>query len=506
MLYIARSLRWVVSHSETWYRLLFVPGPEATRWQIGKWKAWLVYDQARSSTPAYASFLANHGVAEVPIRGFDPDLTAIPPMDKANYVKKYSIEDRCAGGALPPRGVVIDESSGTSGTPNNWVRGPHERADAEKMIRLSLHAAIGGKPIFLINAFALGPWATGMNVSMSLVGVSVLKSTGPDVAKILNTLKLFGPKYDYVIMGYPPFLKTLVDSTDVDWRQFHITAIYGGEGLSEGLRDHLLQSFDKVYGSYGASDLEINIGAENDFTINLRRMLAENKKLADRILRDYNGVLPMVFQYNPLDYYIETSADGELLVTLCRAGNIAPKVRYNIHDLGHVMRMPEFKSILRDLDISLETIGEPTSDLPLLFHYGRADAAVSFYGCKITPMEIQQIVLADPVYNEHVNTFSLVTHEDAQHNKHLVLALELKEGVDEGRGRAADWRDAIFARLAEVNQDYREASKMVPPDCRAELRLYPFGTGIFTGRDIRLKQQYIVEEPSSLGVPFAHST
>ena len=43
--------------------------------------------------------------------------------------------------------------------------------------------------LFVINAFALGPWATGMSVSMSIVDVSVLKSTGPDIAKIVNTLK-----------------------------------------------------------------------------------------------------------------------------------------------------------------------------------------------------------------------------------------------------------------------------------------------------------------------------
>ena len=40
------------------------------------------------------------------------------------------------------------------------------------------------------------------------------------------------------------------------------------------MRAYLLRSFRRVYGSYGASDLEINLAAETDLTIALRRLLA----------------------------------------------------------------------------------------------------------------------------------------------------------------------------------------------------------------------------------------
>lgn len=59
---------------------------------------------------------------------------------------------------------------------------------------------------------------------MSIVDVAVLKSTGPDVAKIANTLRLFGPHYRYLICGYPPFLKTLVDTAALDWSEYDCTA------------------------------------------------------------------------------------------------------------------------------------------------------------------------------------------------------------------------------------------------------------------------------------------
>jgi len=420
--------------------------------------------------------------------GWDVDLTAIPPMEKESYIKKYSIESRCVGGQLPRAGVVIDESSGTSGTPNNWVRGPKERAAVKYALQTSVHFLVGKQPVFFINAFALGPWATGMNVSMSLVDIAILKSTGPDVSKIENTLNFFGPNYHYIISGYPPFLKALVDSAKINWEQYNIIVFFGGEGISEGMRGYLSKAFKKIYGSYGASDLEINIAAENDFTIALRRKLTENKQLYDKIVK--HGTLPMVFQYNPLDYYIESNKDGELLVTLCRKANIAPKVRYNIHDLGHVLRLPELKKILSELGLSLSDIGHAQSDLPLLFHYGRADMAVGFYGCKITPSEIEDIIFKNADLANQVSSFSLITTEDKKMNKLLILALEMAEGKPAIKN-IEKVSKIIFETLKTLNQDFRESSKMVPKGLEPKLEVYAFGQGPFAGNDIRLKKHYI---------------
>ena len=196
-LYIARGLRQILGISEETYKVLFIAGLEEFRWRVGRWKAWKVWEEARSRVPGYAQFLKSHNNPQVTMRGWDPDFSAIPILDKETYIKKYSIEDRCLDGKIPSHGVVIDESSGTSGPPTNWVRGPKERMDVKKILQTSLHFAIGNKPVFLLNAFALGPWATGMNVSMSLVDVTMLKSTGPDIKKIENTLNIFGPNWPY---------------------------------------------------------------------------------------------------------------------------------------------------------------------------------------------------------------------------------------------------------------------------------------------------------------------
>src|SRR5919201_2471886 len=284
LLAVAGVFRRLLTRSEETYRLLFLPGFEGGRWRLGKWRAWLAFERARKSVPAYREFLVAHGDPRLRARGLDPDLTAVPVTTKENYVKRYSIEARCRGGRLPEQGAVIDESSGTSGVPNNWVRGPEERAEVKQALQVALPHQLGDEPMFVLNAFALGPWATGMNVSMSVVDIAILKSVGPDLAKIEHTLNLFGPGYRYVIAGYPPFLKALVDQADVDWQRYRLTAVLGGEGMSEGMRDYLRRAFEKVYGSYGASDLEINIAGENDFTIGLRRLLSTHDGLRERLV------------------------------------------------------------------------------------------------------------------------------------------------------------------------------------------------------------------------------
>jgi hypothetical protein len=148
--------------------------------------------------------------AGVRLDGWLPDLTGIPEMDKASSIKAYGVEQRCLDGVLPRRGVVADESSGSSGSPTNWVRGRDERNAVRQILQATFTRAVGDKPIFVLNAFSLGAWATGMNVSNSLADVCIIKSTGPDLTKIIDTMKAFGPAYGYVIMGYPPFLKNLV--------------------------------------------------------------------------------------------------------------------------------------------------------------------------------------------------------------------------------------------------------------------------------------------------------
>ncbi|MGH3073258.1 MAG: phenylacetate--CoA ligase family protein [Gaiellaceae bacterium] len=486
---LARPVRWLalrIPHGEKLLR----PGLEPVLRRTGSWRAWLAFEQARKHVPAYRAFLAEHGGGEVVLHGLRPDFSAIPITDKESYVKRWSIEERCRGGVIPPRGVVVDESSGTSGEPNNWVRGREERSDGRRLLQFGLHRTFGHGGLFVVNAFALGPWATGMNVSMSSVDVAILKSTGPDVAKIEKTLQLFGPRYRYLVCGYPPFLKTLVDSADVDWGTLECYAAVGGEGMSEALRSYLERAFRRVYSSFGASDLEINIAAENELTIALRRLLGERPDLARALDLPEHPTLPMVFQYNPLDYLVETTPGGELVITVNRVGTTAPKLRYNLHDLGCSVPFRRLREALAATGLAPSDLAPEWLDLPLLFHYGRSDSTLAFYGANVAPADVEEALLSVPELAPCAGSFALLAGEDDEANKTLTIAVELRPGSAPPADAAAV-RRSLVARLAEVNQDYREAARFIPSGFEPRLEFHAAGTGPFDGYDVRLKRTYV---------------
>ncbi len=475
----------------TVHRALFAPGLENYRWVVGRWRAWRTFETAREKVPAYGSYLqAVAPQADVRLKGWHVDLSGIPEMDKASYIKAYPTAQRCLHGVLPWRGVVADESSGSSGTPTNWVRGRDERRAVRLILQATFSRFVGDQPVFVLNAFSLGAWATGLNVSTSLADVCIIKSTGPDMTKIIDTMASFGTGYSYVIMGYPPFLKNLADDPRSRLSDYDVIACFVGEGLSENMRRYLLRSFREVVGSYGASDLEINMAAENEFTIALRQEIERNEALAEELtVRDY-GVLPMIFQYNPFAYVIETNDVGELVVTICRRDNLSPRVRYNIHDRGHVMRMRQLVPILERHGLG-DLLERRLLDLPVLFHYGRSDLSVDYYGATLAPDAVREFVYGDAELARDVSTYRVISYEDHETNKQLLFALELNDGVDRTKYADDEVQARLLNHLLSVNRDFANAYKDAKPTNRPSVRLFTAATGPFKNDGHKLKNEYV---------------
>ena len=196
----------------------------------------------------------------------------------------------------------------------------------------------------------------------------------------------------------------------------------------------------------------------------------------------------MIFQYDPLNYHIESDDERSLLITINRLENISPRIRYNIHDRGLTLSVERARAALRDHGVALDPAVDPIG-LPLLLHWGRQDSSVGFYGCKITPEDIQHVILRLPQLASKVANFALHPYEDEQANKRLELWFELERGVTVDE---AGLRDVVLHELALVNQDYREAARMIPGERRPSLVLFPFGESPISGQDIRIKKRYIV--------------
>ena len=471
----------------TTHALLLAPGFERLRWWLGRRRAQRTVARTVRRVPAYRAFLAERGVSS---RALPRSLSALPETDKSSYITRYSIPERCVGGRLPRRGVVVDESSGSTGTPTSWVRGPVERRASREVLRVGfLRHASPDRPVFVINAFSLGAWATGMNVTAALTRVSTIKSCGPDRDKIINTMREFGTGYTYVITSYPPFLKGLLEDDRLDWSAYDVVCAFGGEGISEGMRDHILRRARKVVGAYGASDLEISIAVETEFTIALRRAIAADPALATALTRqDEYGVLPNIFQFNPYAYLIEENDEGELIVTITRPQNVDPRIRYNIHDRGHVLRMRDVLPVLRRFGLT-EVLDERMLDLPLLLQYGRSDHSVDYNGAVVPPDGVRDAVAGDAELVEAVENHRVVSFEDRAGDRRLHLALQLADGRALADPAAAAHR--LLVAMRRANRDLDNAIRTSSPGTEPTVGVYPFRTGVFAGDGGRLKNEYV---------------
>jgi phenylacetate-CoA ligase len=470
--------------------------------------AWRAAEQARQRVPAYRALLAQHGWRDAPERTTAERLASLPVTDKQSYIRAHSTEERCLDGRIPLKGTQIDESSGSSGTPYNWVRGAAELQDKHReMSQFARYTC--GKIEITINAFSMGAWATGLNVGEALRMNGLVKSTGPDIDKIFHTLHFFGPRYRYVITAYPPFLKHLLDESEqrgFDWQAFRIHGIVAGEGMSEGLRTYLERRFQSVWSGYGASDLDIGVAGELPLSIWIRKRAAADPALQRALFGD-DPRLPMLFQYNPYDYAIETNEQGELIITINRMAMLSPRIRYNIHDAGGVISFRRMLARLREFGLDplreVDRPEQPVFQLPFLYLFGRSDSTISYMGANIYPEDVEQALFADPADAHRIGAFCLELVEIGEAEQRPCVHVEVLDGLTDDSELAGRLRGQVVRRLVAANLDFRTSVAEDPRASEIQIRLHRAGSGPFAGNQGRIKRRYIVGEPHPQPLPTA---
>ena len=446
---------------------------------------------AARHVPAYRARLEEMAIEPDRIHALDE----LPETDKSSYVDRWSLAERCLDGRIPLRGTTIDESSGSTGTPYNWVRSAEERRHVRRMIGFFARYTFGNEPLVVLNAFSMGAWATGMTTALALEQNGLVKATGPSIEKILGTMRELGTGYRYLLVGYPPFIKLLLDEGEragFPWEAFRMDALLGGEGNSEALRDYLGRRFASVYSGYGATDVEIGLAAETPASIGLRRLAAERPEIAQALFGE-SSRSPMVFQYNPLLHHIETNSNGELLFTVTRHATLAPKVRYNVHDEGGVIRDDDLRARLADFGVRIEDLDRSRRRhvrMPYLYVFGRRDSTVSVMGANIYPADIEAGIFADPAVAQRVLSFALAIREDRPGETRPLVLVQLAR--EEPTSPLADALAAAIQRqLATQNADYQEAMREYPALLVPIVELHARGTGPFAGDGDRIKHRYV---------------
>ena len=473
-----RLFKWFIIHT---------PGSVFSFWgRINLWRAFL---HAKLRVPAYSDYV--NSADTTTFRSFR--FASIPEMDKETYIRKYTPTARSKDGIIPFRNTVIDESSGSSGTPYNWVRSLEERQVSHQLVSHFARYCINPTDIFAINAFSMGAWATGLNMGLALQNTGLVKNVGPDIDKIFITLETWGAEYNYLICGYPPFLNLLLDSAserDFPIENYTLYGLVGGEGMSEGLRDYLEKHFRKVYSGYGATDLEIVIAGETPLSVEIRRAARDNPALRKALFGD-DSRLPMVFQYNPVTHYIDVNEDDELVFTITRLNVLSPRIRYNIHDEGGVMDLNSMrrKCAEHGFDFAEKVTSRDIPHLPFLLVYGRKDYTVSVMGANIYPEDIEQSLYTDEDLSSCTRSYCLGLSEVGV-NVRPAFSFEVTCAITSALEEKFEQR--IVKCLLELNSDFHEAWQEYPEELKPLISLYSPGQGPFAEDSGRIKQVRMV--------------
>ncbi|MBT4445898.1 hypothetical protein HOA92_04510 [archaeon] len=467
-----------------------------------------IFRSTVKNTPAYAKFLKKHKVDLKSIKTVSDFNKKVPASDKKNYIKKYKFEDRCFGGRLPLHGNV-DESGGTSGVATNWIHDAKEEDALFKAVKFELNYAFEAdkKNLFVLSGWSCGPWATGVKFCELMERLTLVKNTGTDPNDIIRTLKMFGPKHDYLIGAYPPFLKNLIDehADEINWKKYNIDLVIGGEGVTLQWVDYMkakLKKGAKIVSSYGCSDVDIGVGFESPLAHFIRRQVAKKPGLR-KALFGKQSAIPMIFQYNPTVHYINqiVTKDGknEFEITLLDPAAALPKIKYNLHDEGKVFKHNELLKILRqhipDFDVKFAKSGGKISEilrLPFITIFGRSDGTLSFDGANVFPNQIEKGIQGHKLLSKKTNRFKIEKKYDKNHNTEFHVHVELKKGHKSVAGLKKTYLEEIVSTLNRINPDFKESyanNRTIKP----KINIYKNNHKLFSQDDGKVKNIYIVK-------------
>jgi phenylacetate-CoA ligase len=442
-----------------------------------------------AGVPAYAAFLREHAIDPASLRGPD-DWRRLPLMTKPAYFRRYPLPALCRGGDLAACDMVA-VSSGSTGEPTFWPRAlADELAVAsrfEQVFRDSFRA--DQRTTLAVICFPLGTWVGGMFTAAACRHVAAkgypitVVTPGNNRAEILRVVRALGPQFGQtVLLGYPPFLKDVVDAGIAEgfaWRDQSIRLVLAGEVISEEWRDLMAERLGltdparDTASLYGTADAGV-LGNETPISIAVRRFLARNPDAAREVFGQAR--VPTVVQYDPFERFFEDH-EGTLVFS---ADGAIPLVRYHISDEGGVLPYASLIARLRELGFDPEAEARRGGDrgirpLPFVYVFGRSHFAVSIYGANVFPDTVI-IGLEQPAVRELVTgKFVLEVRDGDDRDRELWIAVELSAlGAAAASEPLADAVAAsILAVLLRLNSEF--ANYVPAARQRPRITLWPTG-------------------------------
>jgi phenylacetate-CoA ligase len=434
-----------------------------------------LFRQTAETVPAYRAFLAEHGVDPATVATRE-DFARLPLLTKDGYLRRFPLAARCRGGDLSSCDFVA-VSSGSTGEPTFWPRFLSDELAVATRFEQVLHDGFDAdrRRTLAVVCFPLGTWVGGMFTASCLRHLAVkgypitTVTPGNQKPEILRVVRALSPGFEQtVLLGYPPFLKDVVDAglaEGVRWPELRVKLVLAGEVFSEDWRSlmaervGLVRPFHDAASLYGTADAGV-LGNETPLSVCIRRFLAERPDAARALFGEAR--LPTLVQYDPWVRWFEPH--GNTLVFSADSG--VPLVRYHVDDTGGVMAYDAMIARLRDLGLDPEAEVRRHGDrgvrpLPFVWVFGRSHFAVSYYGANVFP-DMVSIALEQPSTREWVTgKFVMEVKEDAQRDPHLHVAVELAPGAEPTDARRDEAAEAIVRVLRRLD---REFATYVPPE------------------------------------------
>ncbi|NUR86624.1 MAG: phenylacetate--CoA ligase family protein, partial [Nonomuraea sp.] len=339
-----------------------------------------LFHRVAATVPAYRDFLAERGIDPAQVTKF-ADFERLPFTTKDTYTRRYPLPELCRDGRI---GDIVAVSSGSTGVPSYWPRSAaDERVIAdrfEEVFRDAFGAA--GRSTLAVVCFALGTWVGGLFTLNCLRHLAergyriTCVAPGSDRREILRVLPDLAPHFDQVVLlGYPPFLKDVVDGAGLPWSEWEVKLVTAGEVFSEEWRSLMaarLGMADPARATaslYGTADAGV-LGNETPLSIEIRRWLSARPGVARELFGESR--LPTLVQYDPDVRFFE-GHEGTLLFS---GDNGVPLVRYHIADEGGLIGHGRMLEFLADHGFRPGTEGP---ERPFAYVFGRSHFTVSYY-------------------------------------------------------------------------------------------------------------------------------
>ena len=464
--------------------------PEGFWLRKGRQKAINLFKETVKRVPGYRDFLAGHKVNSEEIKTFE-DFKKLPIIDKKNYLDQYPLEQTMRDGEIS-KSYMITCSSGSTGKPYFWPRLPEKDKVIPRAMELMYTEffEIDKKRTLIIINLALGTWAAGELAAESSRIVArksnlplTVITPGLNLEETIRIFREIGNKFEQtIIVGYPPFVRDVIDTgmkEGLDWKQFNLKLLIGGEGTSEEWRDYIAErigtknNIKGIISLFAAADAGI-IGHETPLSIFIRRLIRKDSKLCQNLFG--NSQVPSLNQFNPLAWYIETVND-EIVLTI---NSGIPLIRYNFHDRGGVITFSEIVKKLKDNGYDLEKLFlEHSLDfnkvwrLPFFYVFGRKDT-LTLYAVNIYLDNIKSALENLGISNTNTHRFKMKVILDKAQKQKLVLDIQLANNVMSNNDLEKKYINIIIKTLREKNSEYNRLFEEKKEEVSPKVNLLPY--------------------------------